>query len=62
MAGVRENLDYVAVAQPYFNGTMRPLTLAPGAGIPDMGVDCVSKIDGRGAARQNDHLALRGEL
>ena len=40
---------------------MRPLTLAPDAGVADVGVDGVGEIDGRGAARQRDHAALGRE-
>ncbi len=39
-----------------FSGTMRPFTLAPTQRVADVGVDGVGEIDGRGVARQHDHL------
>jgi hypothetical protein len=40
---------------------MRPFTLAPTHRVADVGVNGVGEIDGRGVARQHDHLPLGRE-
>ena len=61
MAGLRQDLDHVAVAQRVLQRHDAAVHLGADAGVADVGVDGVGEIDGRRVARQHDHLAPRRE-
>ena len=61
VAGLRHDLDDVAVAQRVAQRHDAAVHLGADAGVAHVGVDGVGEIDGGGVARQHDHLAARRE-
>ena len=61
VAGLRHDLDDVAVAQRGAQRHDAAVHLGADAGAAHIGVNGVGEIDGRGVARQHDHLAARRE-
>ena len=61
VAGLRHDLDDVAVAQRGAQRHDAAVHLGAHAGAAHVGVDGVGEIDGGGVARQHDHFAARRE-
>src|ERR1019366_2886987 len=61
VAGRGLNFHDVAGAQLVTQGSHAPVYLGAYAGVADLGVDGVSKVNRRGILRQDDDLALGGE-
>src|SRR5205085_9573602 len=61
MAGLRNDLDDVAVAQLVTQRHDAPVHLRSYAGISHFGVDVICEVDASGITRQNYNLAFRSE-
>ena len=61
VALLRDDLDHIAIRQRVPQRNHLAVHLRAGALMPHFSVDGVGKINRRGAARQHDDAALRGE-
>ncbi len=61
VAGLRQHIDDVAVAQHVAQGNDAAVYFRAGAGVPDLGVNGVGEIDRARTGRKHDHAALGSE-